>query len=228
MTEEPLRELLTWYQGRPILRGLVQLVPLGIGSAVETALLTNLQRINVERLRVFFDELAAGNEQLSPDLIRSDDFLHCYFCTVQAVLRSRRVQKIRYLARLLRSATSLGGPENVDEYEEVLGIVDELSYRELLVLSMLARHERATPQSSEENDLQRSVRLWDRFKAEAQERTAMTAELLDAWLLRLPRSGCYELLTGGYASGPLGGQGKLTPLYYRLERFAGSMSDVEN
>jgi hypothetical protein len=222
--KDALSDLLTRYQQKPVLRGLVQLIPYGIGSAVEATLLTRLERINADRLRAFFDELGRGTEQLSPELVRNDDFLHCYFRTVQAVLRSRREQKIRYLARLLGSAAGTSGPESVDEYEELLGIVDDLSFRELVILSTLAKYERETPQG-EENDLQRSNRLWDRFKAEAVERTGMSPELLDAWLTRLPRSGCYQLLTGGYASGPLGGQGKLTSLYYRLESLAGPISD---
>jgi hypothetical protein len=92
------------YERQPIIRGLVQLVPFGIGSALDTALAVKFQEYRTDRLREFFDELGTGEVPLTPDLIESDDFLHCYFATVGAVVKSYRKEKVRYLARLLRSA----------------------------------------------------------------------------------------------------------------------------
>lgn len=150
--------LMTRYEDQPVLRGLIQLVPFGIGSAVDTALAVRYQTHRADQLREFFDELGAGKAHLTPELVADNDFLHCYFATVAAVLKSARAGKVRYLARLLRSAVTEEKVSSIDEYEELLSIINELSYRELGLLSLLASHERATPLQPGEKQLQRADR----------------------------------------------------------------------
>lgn len=48
-----LAELADRYKDKPIMRGLVQLVPLGIGSAVDTVVLTKLANYRAARLGPF-------------------------------------------------------------------------------------------------------------------------------------------------------------------------------
>jgi hypothetical protein len=222
---DQLRALAKRYERNPVLRGLLQLLPYAVGAAFDAALQAVLSNYEATRLEGFFEELQSANVQLSPDLIRNDDFLHCYFATIRAVTRSRRRQKARYLARLLSASFNGDEISSVDEYDDLLGIVDELSYRELLVLSILSKHEHATPHASSENDLQHSNRFWKPFLQEVTERAGLSPDLIDGFLIRLARTGCYELFTG-YASGPIGGHGKLTALYYRLEDIAGSFGGV--
>lgn len=223
--EDPKLALLARYEHLPIIRGLVQLVPLGIGSAVDTALLGYYQAYQTDRLREFFDELGTGVVPLTPELIESNDFLHCYFATLGAVVRSRRQEKVRYLARLLKSALVSQGVSSIDEYEELLSIINELSYRELGILSLLARFERATPRQQGENELQRAGRFWPTLAVEAEKLFGVSGAMLQAILVRLQRSGCYEEFTGAYLNYG-GGRGRLTPLYFRLEQIAGDISDV--
>ena len=223
--EDPKLALLARYERQPIIRGLVQLVPFGIGSFVETTLLVRFQAYRTDRLREFFDELETGGVPLTPELVESNDFLHCYFATLGAVVKSRRKEKARYLARLLKSALAGEGVSSVDEYEELLSIIDELSYRELSILSLLARHERATPRQEGENELQRAGRFWPTLAAEAEKLFGVSGAMLQSILVRLQRSGCYEEFVGGYWD-YTGGRGRLTPLYFRLEQIAGDISEV--
>lgn len=223
--EDPKVELLARYERQPIIRGLVQLVPFGIGSAVETVLLARFQAYRADRLREFFDELGTGSLTLTPELIESNDFLHCYFATIGAVVKSRRHEKARYLARLLKSAFVPGGVSSTDEYEELLSIIGELSYRELGILSLLAQYERATPLRSGENELQRAGRFWPSLTAEAERLFGVSTTMFQSILVRLQRSGCYEEFTGAFLD-YTGGRGHLTPLYFRLEEVAGDVATV--
>ncbi len=162
---------------------------------------------------------------MTPELIESNDFLHCYFATLGAVVKSRQKEKARYLARLLKCALTSEGVTSVDEYEELLSIIEELSYRELGILSLLAKYERATPRQEGENELQRAGRFWPTLAAEAEKVFGVSGVMLQAILVRLQRSGCYEEFTGAYWD-YTGGRGRLTPLYFRLEQIAGDISDV--
>ena len=60
-----------------MIRSLVQLIPFGVGSAVDTGIAVRLSNIREERLRSFFDELAEGDVDLPEELLESDDFIHC-------------------------------------------------------------------------------------------------------------------------------------------------------
>jgi hypothetical protein len=114
---------------------------------------------------------------------------------------------------------------SVDEYEELLTIINELSYRELGVLSLLARHERATPRKEGENDLQRVGRFWPAFASEAEKFFGVSVAMLQSILVRLQRSGCYEEFTGAFYD-YTGGRGHLTSLYFKIEQIAGDIADV--
>lgn len=219
----PAAVLLARYEQQPLLKGLVQLVPLGVGSALESALLTRLNTYRAERLRTFFDELGAGKVTLTEETIQSDDFLHCYFATLNAVLRSRRRDKVRFLARLLKGGFD-GCVESVDEYEELVAVTDDLTQRELWVLALLARHERDNPPQKGDNGLQRATRFWPAFVSDATTQLGIDEQMLAAMLVRIQRSGCYEEFTGAFLS-YTGGVGRTTVLYERLAKAAGHITD---
>lgn len=215
-----LTGLVQRYQRQPVLRALVQLVPFGLGSAADTAMTAALARYEEERLRTFFDELAAGHVELTPDAAESEEFLHAFLATTAAARRTRRREKIRYLAQLLRSTFSEQPPQSIDEYEELLSIVEDLSARELQILALLATAERAAPLRGDENDLGRANAIWPFFEKFVFDQLGISPEELAPMMVRLQRSGCYVEITGGYWD-YTGGRGHLSTLYRRLEQLAG-------
>ncbi|SJZ49445.1 hypothetical protein SAMN02745119_00754 [Trichlorobacter thiogenes] len=204
------------YEHNALLRALVQLIPLSIGSAVDTAVITKVQSIRAERMRVFFDELANGNQELSPELIDNNDFLHCFFATSEVALKTHRAEKIRYFARLLLGATVEGRFSSVDEYEEYLYILDELSYRELSVLLLLDEYETRFPILEGESDCQTFIRFWPEFSEELSTRYSIPDDEKNTFLDRLGRSGCFATFVGVYLGGVYG-QGKTTPRLQRIK-----------
>ena len=211
--------LIKRYERSAVLRALVQLIPLSIGSAADTALMTRVATIRAERMRVFFDELAKNEESLHPELLENNEFLHCYFATSAAVLRTHRNEKIQAFARLLRSSTEDGKISTVDEYEELLSILADLSQRELSVLVTLDQYETRHPPLPDENDLQRANRLWDAFVLQISQDLSIGLREVGSVLTRLNRSGCYETFTGGFFDYS-GGRGKITPMFHRLRELA--------
>lgn len=208
------------YARNPVLKGLIQLVPFGIGSAIDASTSVHLQNIYLKRMRFFFDELAEGKMVLTPDLLESEDFLHCFFATTKAALNSRRSEKIKMFARLLNSTVEPNTFLNTDEYEEFLNILDELSLRELLILFTLDKYESKLTIKPEpgKTNLNEIIPFWGEFENEIHLKLGVPKNEIDAALIRLVRTGCYELFTGEYMGGTQG-KGRLTPTFLRLKTF---------
>ncbi len=218
-----LQRIADAYEGHPLVHGLVQIamspIPYGIGSAFDAVLTSKIENMREERLRVFFDELAAGTRDLSEDTIQEQDFLHAYFATLKAAFNTRQKEKIRLFARLLSSAAR-AEQTGSETYEEFLHILEDLSLRELHILSILKRLEDARSNLPKvmkdgelaENDLQRANRFWDDFEKTVESEVDIHPDELRAILNRLNRTGLYESIVGSYL-GYEGGRGKLTPLF---------------
>lgn len=193
----------------------MQLIP--GGSAIDVGVSYYAKRIEDDRRRIFFDELGNGTIYLNPELIQSDDFLHCYFATCKAAMRSRTEEKIRNCARLLKSALDESTFADTDEYEEYLQILDELTYREFLMLVKLDDYEKKFPIRQDENDIQCLERYWEQYKNDLIEKINIPEEEIDSLMIRLTRTGCYETFTGK-TLGETGGKGKVTVVFKRLKK----------
>lgn len=202
------------YLDSPWLRALVQCIPY-VGSGLDTIVAHYLTQIEEKRMRVFFDELAKGPLELTEQLVQEVEFLHRFTAATRAALRTERAKKIRYFARLL--SASVAESLDLSEYEEYLDILDDLSEREIAVLVLLSKYEAAEPCRPGENELQRANRFWRAFLEDLESELGISKEVADPILTRLNRTGLYETFTGSYFN-YTGGKGKLTPLYWRLER----------
>jgi hypothetical protein len=213
-----MEKLVSNYEDKPVIRALIQLIPSGIGAAIEAAVLTRVENIRAERAYAFFEELAKGSIELSPELLESEDFLHCYFATTKAALNTRRREKIRLFARLITASTVDDNFIDVDEYEEYLQILDELSYREFMILYKISEYEASHPYNEDKNDLERAEQFWDSLRNDFVNESKISEDEITSCLLRLARTGCYELFMGKYWD-VRDGQGMVTPRFYRLKKY---------
>ena len=207
-------ELISRYENNPFIRAIIPLIPFGIGSSIETGVLVQYHNIKRKRLAILLDELAKGEKTLTKDVIESEDFIHCFLAVSIAVVGTRRREKIIMFANLLNN--SIDQVNSIDEYEEYLKILDELSYRELQILLALETFENKYPLIDGENDLQRTSRFWDDFSTTVINDINVPANELNAVMTRLNRTGCYETFTGMYWD-YTGGKGKLTETFFRLK-----------
>lgn len=217
------QQLLERYEGNRVIRGLIQLIPFGAGSALDTVLIQTVDKIRTERAQVFFDELADGEVVFDDDLLRSEDFIHKYFSTAQYALNSRKREKIRLFGCLLKDSLLATELVDIDQYEELLQVLDELGYRELVALQILDSYS-DRPRTEEQNDLQWTRTFWDEFLDEVSERLTLPREEVQCFMIRIARTGCYQEFAGGYLS-YTGGVGELTPIYYRLKRTLSERED---
>jgi hypothetical protein len=87
---------------------------------------------------VFLDELATGQQKLSAELLRNNDFLHAFDVTSQAALRTHRDERIRLFAQLLLHETPdvTGTQYEAELYEESLRVLEQLSVLDIKTLTM--------------------------------------------------------------------------------------------
>lgn len=221
----PITALAEAYGNHPAAQALIALIP---GSGSLTPLLeARAAEIAHERTRAFFDEFSKGQIEITPELVRSEDFLHAYFSTLRAVAHTRQRQKIRYLARLFRSALLGGDFRDGDDYEELLGTLDELSFRELRGLAILDNESESGDMTTDDNRVKWRDRIRNRFLSEL----AVSNADLPAFSARLQRSGLFNVPgmhvgDHGYlvtTTDKLAGFGELTPRYYRLRALVGEL-----
>jgi hypothetical protein len=212
------------YAGSPVLRALVRLVPYALpyvgpaAEALETLLVNKLNQIRSERLRAFFDELGAGEVLLTEELIQSEDFLHKYFATLRAALDTRRREKIRVFARMLVASHRHGSFADTDEYEEFLGIVDELSFPELQLLALMAQQGKGFAVEDTENDMEGEE---GQKQKKATEAIGMNRKELVLRLQRLVRTGLVGIAVGSrFAVGSM--KLTMTDRFWQLMAMVGS------
>lgn len=218
-TITPIRKLAEKYKDNAVIKALVQLITPYV-DALDTLLMTHLQSFRDRRIIIFFDELSTLDIDLNPELLVSEDFLHCSFATLKAAINTYQEEKIRKYANLLAAYIFRDNFTDVDEYEEFLKILEELSLKEISILNLLEKHENNYPALEDENEGQRVNRMWAPFTEALVKELEIPKEEIDARLMRLNRTGCYELLR----TYVVGSKGKLTPMYFRLKQFL----DVES
>ena len=181
---------------------------------------------------MFFEELDEGDVQLTDEVIQSHDFLHAFFATTKAALNTRRKEKIEMFARILSSFAAKSSEVSIDEYEDYLNVLDELSYREIVVLSILVKYEKTETFGSQFSASMRARSFWDAFIQEAAASLSVDRDEVESILLRLPRTGCYRVFDANYRD-VFEDSGRLTPFYYKLKELVkyfenGDKKDIRN
>lgn len=212
----------------PFLRGLFQIAVAShmpdlspYAAALDAVAVELYQQHTERRVSLLLDELAKGKLNYSDERIQSLEFVHRFDAVFRAALSSDSEEKIRLFARLL-SAAARGEPATdlSSQFDEYLGILLELSPRELGILVTLAEFEQQYPLRDGEYAVQRAGRFWDEFMNTLCRRLAVPQEEVASILLRLTRTAAYDI------SGTLVGlgfdqqrKGNLTALYYHLARW---------
>ena len=105
----------------------------------------------------------------------------------------------------------------VEQYEECLRIVDDLSIRELVALHTLEQFESATERVKGENQLQHGSKFWKSFLAELEAKIGVPPGDAAAFLTGITRTGCYLEITGAFLSYS-GGMGHTTSRYKEIKK----------
>jgi hypothetical protein len=201
------------YQRSPVVRMIVKLYP--PATVVEAGVLGTYEYFRRRRMLVFADELQKLNLEVEEDKLKDKQFFDAFSATARRVLDSTQDEKIRMFAHLFTSFVRGRHLERIDEFEEVLSILDDLSLREFQVLLILQRHETAIPDQPKQNKLERANQFWNTFSTDVEREVGLPKAELAGTLARLNRTGLYQTIVGAYLNYG-GDRGYLTPLFARF------------
>ncbi len=193
------------------------IVKLVAGFVVPSRVRSIMSFLEEERLRVFFKALDEGKIRLTREVIEGTEFLHRFYITERAVRRTIYENKIRAFAELLTRGSVGDDRVDLDQYEELNQILDELTAREMQVLLALERYEekhyrdgRFPPEKNVDYLLHKEVAAIWGIPVE----NVSDSELVGL-VVRLERTGCY--FGAGWRRGPAK-DCRLTALYWQLRR----------
>jgi hypothetical protein len=162
------------YEGSVLLRiGAAALGPVtwGLTTIADAGLVSALALVRTSRLRTFGEGLIALNLRPPKEEIESKQFLEAFVATATKVANTTREEKINLLAKLFATYWKTGAfdRDTFDKYEEDLSIIDELGYKEFLVLLALEELESKHPLESGMNVLMRARQFWPEFEKKCAE-----------------------------------------------------------
>ena len=91
-----------------------------------------------------------------------------------------------------------------------------MSHREFIALGVLEKWEKKYPFKEGMKSPETTIQYWENFVGELARLFNVRIEEVNAILVRLTRTGCFEPLTGTFWNYK-GGHGTLTPIYYRIK-----------
>lgn len=174
------------------------MVPLGIGSALDATLATHLNNLRTRRAAAFFGELERRGCLVPAEWMEKEEVLHAALLALRTALNTHLHEKIEQFARLFDGYARYRIVESVDEYEEMLRVLDDLSMREFNALLILHDLSEKTPRQPNENDLQWVSRFWEDFAKRVEQEVGVPREELGGFLARLNRTGLYQTIVGAF------------------------------
>ena len=169
-------------------------------------------RLHQQRLRTFIEKLDRVECDITREQLNDDEFCHAVIVILSAVGRTDREEKIHLFAVMLSNYKRVVLSNDKDTYEELLRVLDDMSYREFQILLILCELEKA--EVGRRTHPAEPFNFWPEFLSSATKIGVSQDEML-GFLNRLTRTGCFHVLGDAH---PTGAQrsGYTTPTFRRL------------
>ena len=103
---------------------------------------------------------------------------------------------------MLKGSLKSGSFSSLDEYEELLEVVDGLSYRQFVALRRLSEYENEFSNVSAEKDKHHMELYWDKYRSEITNTLGIAEADFESFMTRLESSGLYARQIGGWGANP--------------------------
>lgn len=207
---ESAGEIALGIAGHPSSRAVIAQVPV-LGAMLNDAISDKRSHLAKERFNTYIDELNKTGNAPTLEQLNVNDFAHAVLETTRAAVNAHREEKIRRFARLLSNYQRIVVTNNIDDYEELLGILNDLTDKEFQILLLLRNHEDDDHPSRKRTSASVPYPYWRPFQRDAEAKGVPPTEL-QGYFQRLARTGCVYMITGS-ATGQLA---RTTPLFHRL------------
>lgn len=139
------KSLIEKYEGRYKLRALISLIP-HIGGALDFLLSEKGSKWREQRIEIFLKELDTrlGNletKEIKNEIINSEEFYDLMIQTLNAVIRTRHLEKIKCFSNLLKNHILSEKKSSVVSNELMVSILDSLTIDEMKYFSILKKND---------------------------------------------------------------------------------------
>jgi hypothetical protein len=207
-------------------------------STLTTAIRGVLSYVVQDRSTTFFEEIAAHPEKIRDQEVQSEEFIHKFWISYNAVVKVHEKEKIKLLARMFSNASSQD--VSVSQYEECFYIINDLSYREISYLALLdnllinnapGEWAQLVPMihngsidgfQLEKIQLNQYANIKDELYSKLETAYGVPPTEIRSFLMRLARSGLYQIHD---TIAKQTGDGTLTPLYYKIKSYVVKFSE---
>lgn len=110
-------------------------------AALYAGVTTVVGRLNQLKQKTFSQEFKSGlKNEAFQEIYRLEQFAKAVLYTLEAVVETDSEDKLKVFARLLRSGVNEKLIMDFDSFKEYVKLVDEISLRELLIISIINKH----------------------------------------------------------------------------------------
>jgi len=214
---EPVDRAVELYTEQRWLRAAVQLVPFGVGSAIDALITTRGGELARRRVESLLEDLRTAIDQVGQDkvdraFVGSEEWDDLVIRAFRAAAETRDREKLRILAAILGGSASVERDPALDA-EALLSAVTELSPADVELARVL--HERLSAPRTETEAGMNELQLWT-ARLEGDEWIPPAARDDRTFHFhRLEQAGLISEITGSYLSYG-GGAYRLTPTLVRL------------
>ena len=143
--------------------------------------------------------------------------------TTEAAVRAAKLEKLRLFARLLKNFLTGVMVKDIDSFEELVNVVNDLSIREFNILMILREYEQKTGRLAAQASGPWEPSAWEALVDDIQRRVGIPKNEVRGTLTRLTRTGLCEAVAGTFLDYG-GGHFQTTP---NLDRLLNALRSVE-
>lgn len=175
-------------------KSLLDKIPV-IGALIDETTGYALQRFQDKKREEFIDVILSNSEMITSDKVNDVEFLINFAKTVEAVDRLATNDKVKYFANLLKNGYLKDKKLLVDEYDEYMNALSNLSYRQIEILIELYQFEIEISPLIIEN---KTVEHWGIFKAKMQKKYSLTESEFTGLLTNASKTGFNKQTNSAY------------------------------
>lgn len=172
---------------------LIQYLPI-IGDYLDSVAEKNIEDYQVKKRKEFCEFILNEPELITKEKVTDINFIMEFVKTLDVINRLAQNDKILFLAALFKNTFINKNKYKIDEYEEWLHCIEELSYREMQLLIELYKCEKSyygefyDPQKNI-REYQKIVDVWFIFLKKASKDFSLTYEDIESLIIRTTKTG---------------------------------------
>ena len=189
-----------------------------LGTVFDETVLGILENHQKAKQQQLLEAIIHNADLLSSQRVHAIPFLMEFARTQQAVLRLANEKKVQFICNLFVNYFVKEEHEDVDEYDEFLLHLEQLSYRELDLLVHLYEYQREEAKRQNMEELTTSAEVFEKLRIYAEKEYGLSRGELIGLMTSVTKSGFCKEETGAFLNNT-GGKFMVTGYFEKFLRY---------